>query len=716
MRWSVLLVVALILVVAPLGGPTPSLASHQITSMSPLSGTIGTTVQVEGSGWGDADGVFTSGDIRVLFDGQELEDAAVAPNPQGEFETSFVVPDFAETGEAPVRFERNCSLLTSPSWQLTRVALAHTCANGVISWTEWFFVLEFHVDPDSGPAGSNATAHGAGWVYDLEECPVVISFDGQGVASAQPSEPDGTFSEPFEVPGLPLGTYEVEGRQDAECLDASEDLVATATFTITPPPPVVTPIPTLVVDPPEGLVGWSIDASGTDFTSSESLVLQFDGTTVANLPAGSPEFTSATTFTAPFTVPQRAPGVYTVRACQPSCAAPSRQAQTTFRVLPNPTLVVDPNFGRPGHETEASGTNWNRDLALRLIFDGTIVATIPANSASFTSQISFVHDIVIPNRQPGVYTVEGCQRCGTNREYRAETTYRIIPGPTLTLNPASGPGGSVTVATGEQFDHNFATEIRFGGAVIATIPANDAAWTSAVSFSIDLTVPDRRAAQYTVTACQRCGQPDQLIASATFRIIPTLFVDPDSGTIGSEFLATGGGWHHNERLELYLAGVLIATVDPGSDGFVDVTGFETPAIVPPVLGGPRTVLACQRCETNEPLIAQTQFTVLATLTLNPGLARPGFVTFAIGQGFPANTDVTLTWDRGIGGAEAVSDDEGTFRVPILLFRHDLLGPRTLEALLLVDDGIGDPELEVAATAPFLVVPGTAQPGDFVNRR
>lgn len=99
--------------------------------------------------------------------------------------------------------------------------------------------------------------------------------------------------------------------------------------------------------------------------------------------------------------------------------------------------------------------------------------------------------------------------------------------------------------------------------------------------------------------------------------------------------------------------------------------------------------------------------------LQPPVGPPGFVTLAIGTGFPPGTPVTLDWSPGINARSSLTvipDGAGGFRLPVLVFHRDLLGPRKLRASF----AGGGPSSE--AEAEFLVVAGRAQPPDFVVRR
>jgi hypothetical protein len=100
------------------------------------------------------------------------------------------------------------------------------------------------------------------------------------------------------------------------------------------------------------------------------------------------------------------------------------------------------------------------------------------------------------------------------------------------------------------------------------------------------------------------------------------------------------------------------------------------------------------------------------LDCQPPLGPPGFVTEAVGTGFPANAPVTLAWRPGIGGAQVVTDAAGSFRVPVLVMHHDALGPRQLVATV----GGSSRGATPTVSAPFLVVPATLGPPRAIDPR
>jgi methyl coenzyme M reductase subunit C len=95
------------------------------------------------------------------------------------------------------------------------------------------------------------------------------------------------------------------------------------------------------------------------------------------------------------------------------------------------------------------------------------------------------------------------------------------------------------------------------------------------------------------------------------------------------------------------------------------------------------------------------------LRLDPENGPTGTVTIATGAGFPANAPVVLTWSVGITPTPLepiFTDASGAFTAQVLVLPRDREGPRTLRALATLSGVPATP-----ATAPFLVVAGTAAP-------
>ena len=105
--------------------------------------------------------------------------------------------------------------------------------------------------------------------------------------------------------------------------------------------------------------------------------------------------------------------------------------------------------------------------------------------------------------------------------------------------------------------------------------------------------------------------------------------------------------------------------------------------------------------------------VTPSLTFQPNIGTPGFVTQAVGSGFPSSQLVHLVWDAvppyPLGGG-VMTSSTGTFSIPVLIFHHSPIGSYTLHAT----PGGATPYAEV--DAQFLVVLGSAEPPLFTVRK
>lgn len=93
-----------------------------------------------------------------------------------------------------------------------------------------------------------------------------------------------------------------------------------------------------------------------------------------------------------------------------------------------------------------------------------------------------------------------------------------------------------------------------------------------------------------------------------------------------------------------------------------------------------------------------------TLTLNPGLGPAGFVTTAVGTGWPPGP-VTLGWDAGGSPITAVADADGSFSTSVLVLSGTTLGQHGM-----IGNGLGG----ASAAGGFLVVPRSMAPPLWVR--
>ncbi len=95
------------------------------------------------------------------------------------------------------------------------------------------------------------------------------------------------------------------------------------------------------------------------------------------------------------------------------------------------------------------------------------------------------------------------------------------------------------------------------------------------------------------------------------------------------------------------------------------------------------------------------------LDIDPKVGPPGTVVVATGIGFPPNTDVRLDWSMGITPKlPAVrTDARGRFRVQVLVFHNDRIGPRDLRAAPVAPGAFPTVPTEMVVTRPSVGPPG-----------
>ena len=102
-------------------------------------------------------------------------------------------------------------------------------------------------------------------------------------------------------------------------------------------------------------------------------------------------------------------------------------------------------------------------------------------------------------------------------------------------------------------------------------------------------------------------------------------------------------------------------------------------------------------------------TTHAVLAVSPSVGSGGAVVTVTGSGFPPNVPITVSWQPGIGTSTGQTDALGVFTVTLLVFPHDIAGPRQVVTT------------SPAAAAGFLNELGTSGPpavaaGEWVFRR
>jgi hypothetical protein len=238
-----------------------------------------------------------------------------------------------------------------------------------------------------------------------------------------------------------------------------------------------------------------------------------------------------------------------------------------------------------------------------------------------------------------------------------------------------------------------------------------------------------RLATFPANAALVAGAPPELNSVYTFERFSQLTASPTAASFGTVLVDSGT---HTLSLAITDSGpgpgtiAGVRTTGPfgvSTDGCAQVVLYPgtgcavTVTFAPGKPGNATGELILTTDDDQEPPVAtgvNTTATVPAPrLTAAPDVASAGDVTEVRGAFFPPRQVIRLTWDRGLGTAQALTSTTGSFSTGMVVFPDDIAGPRTLLASLAAT-GRRHAHRPAAATSSlateaFLVQPGSAEP-------
>ncbi|MDI6781923.1 MAG: hypothetical protein QME49_07480, partial [bacterium] len=367
------------------------------------------------------------------------------------------------------------------------------------------------VTPDNGTIGTAMTIVGSGFVGS---CTVNVDFGTRYAADTNKyviASEDGTFSYTYQPEAnfpQPAGTTTIKcwvtGMGDAR-------MYAVNTFFIKSR--------ILTVSPTQGSVGTTISIFGDGYSANYPVRIGFGNvTTIAT------QTTSASgTFSQTFVVDTQRYGTTTITA---QCSV--NTADNTVVILPN-IINVTPLSGTVGSWVTVSGNGYRSNGQVRLEFGscGTITTTTAANNGSWTAMFT------VDTQGYGTTAITGHDIAAN---VSAGTwTYRILPN-IINVTPLSGTVGSLVVVSGNGYTNNGQVRLVFGdnAAIGTTAAEGNGSWTT--SFVIDTQ-------RYGTTTIIGIGASLEAAGTWTYRVLPSIIgVEPTSGTIGSYVTITGNGY------------------------------------------------------------------------------------------------------------------------------------------------------------------------------
>ncbi len=391
-----------------------------VISLSPPSGSPGTTVTFTGTGFG------ASEIIVIAFDGSTITTATATS--AGALSGSFTVPASAY----------GTHTVTASGVVTTTPASATFTTTPAISWSK-----------TSGPPGSAITLTGAG--FGANEG-ITVAFEGSSVATATATAV-GAWSKSFTVPASASGTHTVT-------VTGSVTGVISATFTTTA---------AISLNKTSGTPGTAITVTGSGFGASETGInVTFDGNTVAS--GISANATGA--WNTNFTVPAAASGSHNVGAYG-AVNTSGTVPDVIFKI--GAAITLNKTSGAPGNSIMVTGSGFGaNETGINVTFDGNMVATGISANTTGAWNVNFT----VPASVSGAHNVGAYGSVITSGTV-SNVTFTIGAG--ITLSKTSGvPGNSITV-TGSGFGASeTGITVTFDGNTVASDISADAngAWSS----------------------------------------------------------------------------------------------------------------------------------------------------------------------------------------------------------------------------------------------
>lgn len=434
-------------------------AAPKITSLSPTSGNVGTSVTISGSAFGSSQGTSTvtfngvtatptswssskivaavpsaatTGNVVVTVNGSASSGVkfTVTPNISGVSPNSSAVgatvtiagSGFGSTqGTSTIKF--NGTTATPTTWSASSIVVpvpsGATTGNvvitvgGVASNSVAFTVLPAPsittLSPNSGAAGATVTIGGNN--FGSSQGTGTVSFNGVLASST-------SWSASSIIAMVPSGV--TSGNVVVHASGVNSNGVS---FTVVPPPSISS------LSPSSGAVGASVTITGNNFGTAQGTgTVSFNGITA------SPTSWSATSIVTP--VPS---GATTGNVIVYASGVNSNSV--SFTVLSAPSITsVSPGTGAVGASVAVTGNNFGPTQGSSTIsFNGT-VATPTSWSAT-----SIVAPVPSGATTGNVVVYAG----GVNSN---GVSFTVVPGPTIsTISPGSGSVGASVTITGSNF-------------------------------------------------------------------------------------------------------------------------------------------------------------------------------------------------------------------------------------------------------------------------
>jgi hypothetical protein len=368
--------------------------------------------------------------------------------------------------------------------------------------TSYTMTSSLTISSSSGTVGSQLTISGANFAAST----TVRIYIGSTLTSTTTTNTSGSFSVTISVPQGAFGSHTIT---------ATDSLAnsATATFNITP---------TISVNTTTISTGSQITVSGNGFAASSTIRFYLDNSLLSPIDSTN----SLGTFSANLVVPVISGGNHILQARD----ANSNSANFNFSVTQG--ITVDPLSITAGSNVQISGKGLTASRLVSIKLDGAPLTTIPS-APTTNAGGEFTASFNMPSIYGGIHSIEV-----TDGTFTFSTNITVNPGANINVI-RGGVGTSVTV-TGTSFGSNAAISITFDGESVASPNANNNG-----AFSATFNIPPSTGGNHTITISDRIRS-----INFGFFVTSTVVMNPTSGAVGTPITITGSGFGPQRTLTI----------------------------------------------------------------------------------------------------------------------------------------------------------------------
>ena len=396
---------------------------------------------------------------------------------------------------------------------------------------------------------------------------------------------------------------------------------ATPTLEATP-----TPLASASISPTSGSVGSSIQVSGSNFGSNESVSIKFNNQQIATIEADSGGFFSTSVDVPAF----------------PSASYPVRVGSFTYTFKITSSFSVNPSSGPPGNSIKVNASGFNPGSSVDITMDGNILSTAKADNNG-----RVITTVDIPSNTSG-----GSKSIAiTSTTGGEQSTFKVTAILSVVGQSQAAPGDIVSVSgTGFRSGEAGISVTLKGIKVLSGVIAD-----SKGGWSETFEVPNLPAGSHSLMASGSSTASGD-VAQAKITLGAGLRIEPTSGAPGTLIKINGSGARSRERISV-IVGNNLATVDVNAS----TQGIWTADLTIPTAPGGRLIIVASGAGGKG---AETSFTVTPAISVVKPTGFPGSRLTLRGEGFQANqSGIPINFGESIVGS-ASADPLGSWAVEI----------------------------------------------------